>query len=254
MSRISEYISIIIPGYNEERRIGKTLDRLLPFCDRHFDRYEIVFADDGSTDRTVEIVSRYAGSRKVRIVRIPKNAGKGNAVREGMLQASGDYRFFTDADLPYAPESFLDAIDAFNRFRCDMIAGARNLPTSRDASGLGLSRQIGGRVFSVISNFFLHIDVKDTQCGFKGFTAGAAEGIFSRLTVAGYAFDVEIFMLAGKFGHRICKIPTTLVQSRGSKIKLIRDSAHMLIDILRLYGRYGGRAHSARGKAGATRR
>jgi len=237
MPKPHDFISIIIPGYNEEKRILATLRALVEFCGRNFQEYEIIFVDDGSTDKTLALVNTFAPTSHLQVIRLSKNRGKGYAVKTGMLRAHGQYRFFTDADLPYAPNCFFSAMEIFNSPGCDMVVGARDLPNSHDITVPDRHRTIASRVFSLILNSLLKIDVKDTQCGFKGFTEEAAKKIFTKSTVRGYAFDVEIFILARKFGFNITKIPLNLVRSEGTSIRIMRDALYMFTDILRLYSR-----------------
>ncbi|RZB29833.1 MAG: hypothetical protein SRB1_02113 [Desulfobacteraceae bacterium Eth-SRB1] len=237
MHKYKDYISIIIPGYNEEKRIHSTLKAILQFCSQHFERHEIIFVDDGSTDHTWNIVNDIAFDSSLKAIQLPENRGKGHAVKLGMLQASGKYRFFTDADLPYEPKSFLSSIELFNAHGCDMVVGARELPESTDKSKPNLNRKISSYIFSTIVDNLIKTDIKDTQCGFKGFTEDAAKKIFSKSTIGGYAFDVEIFLLAKHMNLHIQKVPVTLVRNKHSKIRLSRDVFIMLTDILRLYER-----------------
>ena len=237
MPKTHDFISIIIPGYNEEKRILPTLRALVEFCGRNFQRYEIIFVDDGSTDKTLALVNTLAPTSHLQVVRLSKNRGKGYAVKTGMLRAHGRYRFFTDADLPYALNCFLSAMEIFDSPGCDMVVGARDLPGSYDMTVPDKPRTIASRVFSQILNSLLKIDIRDTQCGFKGFTEEAAKRVFAASTVRGYAFDVEIFVLARKFGLNITKIPLNLVRSEGTSIRIMRDAFNMFTDILRLYSR-----------------
>jgi len=233
MTKWPDFISIVIPGYNEEKRVAQSLKALSLFCKDHFERYEIVFVNDGSTDKSGEIVESLA-IPFLRAIHLHINQGKGHAVKTGMLEARGDYRFFTDADLPYAPEAFLQAINLFHSTLCDWIAGARDLPESSDPSGQTLFRKLTSKGFSALVRLLLKVDVKDTQCGFKGFTASAAEKIFSLSSVKGYAFDVELFLLADACNLRISKVPVTLMRTRDSKIRMRVDVLFMVRDILRL--------------------
>ena len=233
MSKLTDFISIIIPGYNEEKRIAQSLKALSRFCEEHFERYEIVFVNDGSTDKTREIVENLA-TPFLKTVHLESNQGKGHAVKSGMLAARGDYRFFTDADLPYDLNAFPEAIRIFRATQCDVVAGARDLPESSDQSGQTPFRKLTSKCFSVLVRFLLKVDIKDTQCGFKAFTAETAVKLFSRSSIKGYAFDVELFALAGANNLRISKIPVTLVRSGDSKIRMRVDVLFMLRDILRL--------------------
>jgi dolichyl-phosphate beta-glucosyltransferase len=232
-TKLPDFISIIIPGYNEEKRIAPSLTALSAFCEQHLETYEIVFVNDGSTDNTREIVESLA-TPFLRTIHLESNQGKGYAVRTGMLEARGDHRFFTDADLPYDLNAFPEAIRIFRATQCDVVAGARDLPESADQSSQSLLRKLTSKFFSVLVRFLLNVDIKDTQCGLKGFTAAAAEKLFSQSSIKGYAFDVELFLLAGGNNLHVSKIPVTLVRSGDSKIRMRVDVLLMVRDILRL--------------------
>ena len=231
---ISDYISIIIPCFNEERRILETLKTLFSFCKSNFEQFEIIVVDDGSTDPTWTIVNSLHDCPFFHVMRNAENKGKGYAVREGMLAARGHYRFFTDADIPYGTEFFLKALKRLRNPKCDMVIGSRDLPESWVQARVRWIRKISSRLFSVIVNIFLHIHIKDSQCGFKGFTAKSAHQIFSHLTIDGFAFDVEIFILAKELGLSIEKLPVTLITNQHSKVRLTSDPFRMIIDILKL--------------------
>ena len=245
MPKLPDFISIIIPGYNEEKRIAQSLQALSAFCEENFERYEIVFVNDGSTDKTGEIVENLS-TPYLRALLLESNQGKGFAVRTGMLQAQGDYRFFTDADLPYALNVFVEATRLFHSIRCDGVVGARDLPQSSDQSSQSLFRKLSSMGFSALVRFMLKVDTKDTQCGFKGFTAKAAEKIFTLSSLKGYAFDVELFLLAQTCDLKICKVPVSLIERRHSKVRLSLDAPMMFWEVVKLYTRYT--VHGARRK------
>ena len=237
---MSEFISIIIPGYNEGKRILLIIEALSAFCQKHFPQHEIIFVDDGSTDQTWAMVNSLHDCPFFHVIRSTKNMGKGYAVRKGMLAARGQYRFFTDADIPYGTECFLLALKTFKDSGCDMVIGSRDLGESWDQARIRWIRKIASRLFSIIVNIFLHIHIKDSQCGFKGFTAKSAQRIFTDSTINGFAFDVEIFVLAKRLGLSIEKLPVTLITNQHSKVRLTRDPLRMLIDILKLSCRQWG--------------
>jgi dolichyl-phosphate beta-glucosyltransferase len=226
-------VSIIIPGYNEEKRILTSLERLSAFCGEHFRTYEIVFVDDGSKDRTREIVTSF-GNESVRVVAYDQNQGKGFAVKKGMLAARGKYRFFTDADLPYDLTAFLEAMHILLNRPCEVVAGARDHPESADRSGQTLWRRTASKIFSAMVRLMLNVEIKDTQCGFKGFTAEAAEKLFSLTTIKGYAFDVELLTLAQALDLKVCKVPVALVERHHSKVRMSLDAPMMFRDVLKL--------------------
>jgi dolichyl-phosphate beta-glucosyltransferase len=246
MSKLPDFISIILPGYNEEKRIARSLQALSAFCEAHFDKYEIVFVNDGSTDKTREIVETLS-TPFLRALLLESNQGKGYAVRTGMLQARGDYRFFTDADLPYDLDAFVEAIRLFHSIRCDGVVGARDLPESSDLSSQTAFRKLTSKGFSALVRFLLKIDTKDTQCGFKGFTAEAAEKIFPLSSLKGYAFDVELFLLARTSDLKICKVPVSLIERHHSKVRLSLDAPMMFWDVVKLYGRHKAQGTRCKG-------
>lgn len=229
----TDSISIIIPCYNEERRIATTIGSLVPFCTETFQRCEILFVDDGSTDRTWEMI-RDLRNPLIRPLRLPGNLGKGAAVRAGMMEALGEYRFFTDADLPYDLSAFPSALAEFRKGACQVVMGSRDLPGSEDRVGAGRARKAASRVFAALTGLALGTDIRDSQCGFKGFTARAARDLFSRSRIRGYAFDVEILVLARQLSLPVCRIPVTLVQNYGSKIRLPADGLRMIADLMRI--------------------
>jgi len=227
-------ISIVIPAYNEAGRILPSLETLGAFCRDRFARFEIICVDDGSSDSTWQVLSGLHDMPFVIPLRLSENRGKGFAIQQGMRNAGGRFLFFTDADLPYRLEALDTAMTAFQHDRCDLVVGARELADPKDHLDVGQVRSFASRVFSGLVARLFNLEVRDTQCGFKGFSRGAALQIFSRLNICGYAFDVEVFILAQRRGMKICRIPVTLVEQAGSRISLTRDPMRMLLDLMRL--------------------
>jgi len=232
--KYTDAVSIIIPAYNEEHRIVLTLETLVRWCEPRFSGFEVICVDDGSTDRTWELIRNLEADGHLRCFRLDRNRGKGYAVAFGMRRARGGVRFFTDADLPYSPEAFIASMEAFHDHGCDMVTGARDMLQSEMGDRIGAVRKITGRVFSALANRLVRMDVGDSQCGFKGFTADAAETIFPLLQTRGYAFDVEIFALARAFNYTVCRIPVRLMKQDGSKIRLAVDPFKMALDLLKI--------------------
>ena len=227
-------ISIVIPAYNEAGRILPSLETLSAFCRDRFSGFEIICVDDGSSDNTWEIISGLSRMPFVKPLRLAENRGKGFAIQQGMQQADGRFLFFTDADLPYRPEALDRAMNAFYQEGCDLVVGARELSDPGRHMPVGQARSVASRVFSGLVARMFKLEVRDTQCGFKGFHRAAARQIFPQLKVWGYAFDVEIFILARRLGLKTCRIPVALVEQNGSKISLTRDPIVMLYDLTRL--------------------
>ena len=227
-------ISIVIPAYNEAGRILTSLETLGTFCRNRFARFEIVCVDDGSTDRTWQILAGLTDMPFVIPLRLPENRGKGFAIQQGMRHAGGRFLFFTDADLPYRVDALDTALTAFHHDQCDLVVGARELADPQDHLDVGQVRSFASRVFSGLVARLFKLEVRDTQCGFKGFSRKAAQQIFSRLNICGYAFDVEVFILAQRLGMKICRIPVRLAEQAGSRISLTKDPLPMLFDLMRL--------------------
>jgi dolichyl-phosphate beta-glucosyltransferase len=182
-------------------------------------------------------------SPAVALLQSESNCGKGCAVRKGMLAARGTYLFFMDADLSYPVEDIRTLLGQLEA-GYDIAIGSRALVESRMAVRPPLRRYLAGRIYSLFIRVFLIKGIADTQCGFKGFTCQAARRLFSKLTLPGFAFDVEVLFLARKFGYRIQMVPVrlTFVQET-SKVRLVSHSIQMFLDLLRirfndLRGRY----------------
>lgn len=224
--------SLIIPMYNEEKILPDTIETLHAYMESAFDDYEIVFADDGSTDRSRKIVEE-CGHERMRVVGYEKNRGKGCAVRCGMLAAKGDIRLFTDCDLAYGTEIIRTLYDKFTAAGCDVMIGSRNLSGDGYEGYTALRRIVSKtyiRVLCTIGGFKL----SDSQCGFKAFSAKAAEDVFSRCETDSFAFDFEAILFATKLGYKIAELPVKIINHRESKVDVLSDSIRMLRDLLQI--------------------
>ena len=188
--------SIIIPAYNESARLGATLDRVLDHvADQQWDA-EIIVVDDGSRDDTAEMVrARAKANPALRLIENPGNRGKGYSVRNGMLNATGEVRLFTDADLS-APIEEADKLFAAIHEGADIAIGSRWLQPDTQAQRQSLLRQFYGRTFNLVLRLLLGLRFKDTQCGFKAFSRSSTQELFSRQTIEGWGFDAELLFLA----------------------------------------------------------
>lgn len=231
-------MSVVIPACNEAHRIIASLNMLEGFLAQTFVRHEIICVDDGSTDGTRELLEDFAKQHPVRLIRFEKNSGKGRAIQCGMLKAKGRYRFFTDADLPFRLDAFSLAMRQFQTLRCDIVAGDRYLPESGQSVPTGRFRKLAGRIFSTLAHCLTDMDIQDSQCGFKGFTEAAAQKIFPAIQTRGYAFDVEIFVLARHMGLSVCRIPVHLVRHSGSGIRMTRDPFRMILELCKIALKY----------------
>ncbi len=210
------YLSIIVPAYNEAERIHKTLldiDLRLHAVDFS---YEIIVVNDGSSDATASVVQGVSKLvRGVRLIDLPKNVGKGGAVREGMLQAKGVIRIFTDADNSTSIDQF-EKMMPFFKEGYSLVIGSRVAKGARLEPAEPLYRQLLGKGLNLIVQAVLLPGVWDTQCGFKAFTAEAAEAVFSATKVARWGFDFEALAIANCMGYRIKEVPVRWVNDQRS--------------------------------------
>jgi dolichyl-phosphate beta-glucosyltransferase len=225
------HLSIVIPAYNEENRIGDTLRLAEAYLSKQGYDSEIIVVDDGSTDRTAALVQTLCP--EVRVIAYERNRGKGYAVKTGMLAALGDYRVFMDAD-GSTPISDLDLLWPQFDAGADIVIGSRSLPHSRVLVRQHPLRENMGRMFNVLVKLFLMRDFIDTQCGFKGFTAKSAQTVFSRQRLDGFSFDAELLYIAQQHGLRIDEVPVLWCNSPQSRVRMFADSAWMIWDLLRI--------------------
>jgi dolichyl-phosphate beta-glucosyltransferase len=236
MSRMSAVsLSIVIPAFNEARAIGETLETISSYFHETGLGHEVIVVDDGSSDATAETVRSIAASDPaVKLVQLGSNQGKGAAVRRGVHEAQGDVVAFIDADLPYRVQNLGDAIALVQSGAADIVIGGRDLRGSQHDSSYPLLRRFMGKTFSLVVTSILVPDIPDTQCGLKAFSATAVHLLFSESKLNGFGFDFEVLFLAKKYGFRIERIPVVLSHRHESKVRLIQDSAHMLLDVLRV--------------------
>jgi dolichyl-phosphate beta-glucosyltransferase len=229
-------LSIVIPAYNEEARLGPTLDRINAWRGARPGTAEVVVSDDGSRDRTREI----AAAAGARVVGHMPNRGKGAAVREGMLAALGDRVLMCDADLA-TPIEELDKLGAELDRGADIAIGSRALDRTLIETRQHPMRELMGRTFNGIVRLLVLGGIKDTQCGFKLFTRTAAQDLFGRATVDGFAFDVEILWLA-RGRYEIAEVPVVWRHVEESKVSPGSDALRMFVDVVRLRLRHGRRS------------
>ncbi|GAC1599721.1 MAG: glycosyltransferase family 2 protein [Acidimicrobiales bacterium] len=220
---------MVVPAFGEARRIGATL-RALRETLSPLGPLELIVVDDGSLDATSERATE-AGADQV--IRFPANRGKGAAVREGVLAATGSAVVFTDADLSYPPSQvgrLLTEIEA----GWDVVVGNRHHAETRTLVGGGFLRDVSGLVFNRVTRLILDRSYGDTQCGLKGFHADAAAVLFAKASIDSFAFDVEILWLVGHLGFAVHEVPVELDSAEGSTVRLTNDALTMLRDLYRL--------------------
>jgi dolichyl-phosphate beta-glucosyltransferase len=235
-------VSVVLPAYNAAAYIGRAVDELQAFFARHDLRGEVVIADDGSVDGTSAAVTERP---TVRVVRLPMNRGKGAAIRTGMRKATGAFRVFTDADLPYGTDPILVARRYINERGFHAVVGDRTLPGSSYKHEGALRRAVSALAGPVFRTLVTG-DIYDTQCGFKAFRGDVADGLFAISRVDGFAVDVELIYLLLKHRLDIKRIPVQLRRNEGSTVRVIRDSSRAAADILSMRlawarGRYRSR-------------
>jgi dolichyl-phosphate beta-glucosyltransferase len=191
-------LSVVVPAYNEERRLPPTLIDMIDYLDRRGLSYEILVIDDGSRDGTPEVVRKFERVRnQVRLIQLPKNYGKGHAVRLGVLNSRGARVLFADAD-GATPIQELDRLQTALSSGADLAIGSRALASSDTKVATSIHRRVLGRVFNRCVNLILLPSIADTQCGFKMFTRTAALFLFRRQRADRFSFDVELLYMAHK--------------------------------------------------------
>jgi dolichyl-phosphate beta-glucosyltransferase len=228
------YLSVVIPAYNEEKRLPKTLEEIDKYLSKQSYAYEILVVNDGSKDKTAEVVKQKVSVIKnLRLIDNKINQGKGAVVRQGMLEARGEYRIFTDAD----NSTSIDQIEKmWPEFRqgYDIVIGSRDVKGAVLNPPQLLIRRFVGEGFKFLRKIIVGLwEIQDTQCGFKCFTKKAAEDIFPRCKINRFAFDPEILVIAKKLGYKIKEIPVYWQNDLQSKVKF-KSMIKMLIDLFKI--------------------
>lgn len=242
----SALLSVVIPAYNEEERLGPSLEHILSYLKSRAVPSEILVVDDGSTDGTPQIAQAFSGSRhhccSIRFLRNDRNRGKGYSVRRGMLEALGRYALFTDADLSAPIEELPKLERCVIDGRYAVALGSRALEGSRVEVHQSFFRETSGKIFNRLMRWATGLPYQDTQCGFKLFQMDRCKDIFRTQQIEDFGFDVEVLYIARKWGLAAAEIPVVWRQSSGSRVHFIPDAAEMLLDLIRI------RWHDARGK------
>ncbi len=239
------HLSIIIPAYNEENRIGRTLAETFDYLDRQNYSSEVIVVNDGSTDHTAGTVREFesrAGGR-LRLVENPGNRGKGYSVRNGMLRSAGEIALFYDADLATPTSEIVKVVEPIEEDRYDIVFGSRALDRSLIGARQSFFREAVGRAGNLIQFAFTGLKFKDTQCGFKAFRREAVASVFRLQRIEGFGFDPEILFIAKKQGWRLLEIPVRWNHVEGSKVNPITGPIKVLMEVStirwnNLLGRY----------------
>ena len=230
---MSVHLSVVIPAYNEEKRLPQSLGTVLDFLKNQSYESEIIVSDDGSQDRTVALAKELLKEFPHQILVTPQNRGKGHAVRQGMLAAAGEYILFTDADLSTPIEEVSRFLSHLEKDQ-DVVIGSRALPGSQVEIHQNFLRETMGKIFNQIALLWTFRGIHDSQCGFKCFRRAAARELFNAQKLDGFSFDVEIVYLAQKSGYRLLELPVVWRNSPQSRVQVLRDPFQMFWDVLRI--------------------
>ncbi len=219
--------------YNESSIIEATLNTVSEWMKSNIEDYEVIFSDDGSTDGCRATVDRF-GDPRIRSVGYEHNMGKGAAIRNGVLNSTGDIVIFTDCDLAYGLDVIKQAIAEFEAdSEADVVIGSRNL--SQDGyQGYTFIRRLASKVYIKCLAIAAGFKLSDSQCGFKCFRGDIARKIFSTCEVNGFAFDFEVLIKAKNLGAKIVETPVKVINHRESKVNVLRDSIKMLRDVSKI--------------------
>ncbi len=226
------FLSIVVPAYNEERRLPQTLPRIVEFLKAQAYPGEVIVVDDGSGDTTASVVERIAAEAPmVKLIR-NEHRGKGYAVKTGVMAAQGDHVFLCDADLSMPIEEVANFLPpALEEY--DVAIGSREVEGARRYDEPDL-RHLMGRVFNTLVRLLAVRGFQDTQAGFKCFTREAAREVFPCQTMDGWGFDVEILFIAQKRGYRIVEVPINWYYMTNSRVSPVGDSIRMFREILQV--------------------
>jgi len=234
---------VVIPCYNEELRLPRTIEQIERYLGARGDRYELILVDDGSGDGTRRVMEEAVARNKlIRIVALPVNRGKGRALAEGVKVSRGDYVLVTDADLS-TPIEELPKLEAALAAGAGVAIGSRAIKGSRVELSQPIYRVLMGKAFNIIVQLVLLPGIWDTQCGFKLFRGDIARDVFEGLTTDGFGYDPEVLYLAKRKGVRIAEVPVVWRNSAPTKVNAIRSSLDMFRHVLRI--RFRHRALSA---------
>ncbi len=228
------YLTLIIPCYNEDKLIEDTLATVSAYLSAEDYSYEVIVVDDGSRDRTVEISKIFAKTHpEFRVVENIKNRGKGFSVKNGFLNARGEYACFTDADLS-TPVEEISKLLKWYEDGYDVGIGSRSIKGSDVAVHQPWWRELMGKTFNLLVQLLTIKGIKDTQCGFKGFSKKAYKDVFPRQRIEGFGFDVETLFIAEKHGYRIKEIPVQWFNRFESRVNPLIHPFMMMMDLVKI--------------------
>lgn len=231
---MGNFLSVIIPAYNEESRLGPTLERLAAYLTAASRKFEIIVVDDGSSDNTSATVKKIGAVLScIRLIHYDINRGKGYAIRTGVLSSLGDLILISDADLSTPIEEF-EKLDLYLKKGFDIAIGSRGLDDSDIKVRQPWYRERMGKTFNAFVQLLIFSGIQDTQCGFKLFKGEVARNLFKRSHIDGFGFDVEILFSAKNAGYSIKEVPVIWLNSPLSRVRLVADPLSMFLDLIRI--------------------
>lgn len=233
----SPALAIIVPAFNESRRLTDNLLTVLSYLETFRPDAELIVVDDGSTDGTAEVAAGLFSRRPdvcARVLRCPENRGKGHAVRAGLLATQSPVALFSDADLSTPITELPKIVEPIERGDYDLVLGSRALDRSLIGQRQPWRREQGGKVFNAIVRLATALPFADTQCGFKAFRMETARPVIEQAQVEGFGFDVELLFLARRAGLRMLEVPVRWDHHEGSKVHILRDSLRMFREVVTL--------------------
>lgn len=232
------YLSIVVPAYNEEERLGRSLPLIDAYLrERAFDA-EILVVDDGSRDATAKVAESFLHGRRGRLLRNRENRGKGYSVRKGTLQSEGRFVLITDADLSSPIEEHEKLAAAIRDHDLDVAIGSRALPESQIEIHQAWWREFMGRTFNKLMQGITGLPFHDTQCGFKLVDRERTRPIFEKLLVDRFAYDVELLFLCVRFGLAVREVPVVWRNDPASAVRPLTDAPSMLLDVMKVRWRF----------------
>jgi dolichyl-phosphate beta-glucosyltransferase len=228
-------VSFVIPLYNEERCGAESLNEVWGYLSRSGLDFDLVLVNDGSGDRTGTLIEQFAaGKSRIRTISFARNQGKGEAVKQGMLAATGDFRFFFDMDLSVPLDTIAEFIAIARVGTADVIIGTRKTGSAHIVKKQPLYRELLGKGFTRLTNAVLRTDYSDITCGFKCFSSESAAKLFAMQKIKRWSFDAEILFLVRKYGYRVAEVPVTWRDDPRSKVRLLKDIIRSFAELVRI--------------------
>ncbi len=227
-------VSIVVPAFEEEGRLGDSIQQILDYTGSEKIDAELIIVDDGSGDRTAAVAEQAIAKfpdAQAKVIRYEKNRGKGFAVRTGLLAATSDFALFSDADLSTPIDEMHKLLDPIVSGEFDVTFGSRALDRSLIGTHQPWRREQGGKVMNLVIRTLSGLPFADTQCGFKAFNMAKFRPLLDMMTIDRFGFDVEFLFVASYNGLRLCEIPIRWNNVEGSKVSVIRDTRRMFSEL-----------------------